>query len=296
MTSVSPALLELLSKVLAGQASSEELADRIKLELNGSDDPNRPTTLTGPGRSPDGLSESEIRQIEGATVDLGRDSRCGFGEVIFGEGKSAELVIQIIQTQLDAGQSAMVTRIDSKVAFRVRQSFNYSHHNPVARTLRVGSQGVVASEPLTVDEASRRIHAAVVTAGSTDLAVAEEAIETLTWMGVPHQRFDDIGVAGPQRLLAALPALRLASVVVVVAGMEGALPSVVGGHLAVPVFAVPTSVGYGASLGGLTALMGMLSACVASIAVVNIDAGFKGGYLAGLVASQLNEIRSQGDA
>ncbi len=112
---------------------------------------------------------------------------------------------------------------------------------------------------------------------------------------MPHQRFDDIGVAGPQRLQAVLPALRLASVVVVVAGMEGALPSVVGGHLSVPVFAVPTSVGYGASLGGLTALLGMLSACVASIAVVNIDAGFKGGYLAGLVASQLNEAQSQAE-
>jgi NCAIR mutase (PurE)-related protein len=215
--------------------------------------------------------------------------------VIFGEGKPAELVTQIIQTQLDAGQSALVTRIDSEVAFRVRQGFKYSLHNPVARTLRIESQDIAAGKPLTMDEAAGEIHAAVVTAGSTDQPVAEEAIETLTWMGVPHTRFDDIGVAGPQRLQAALPALRLASVVVVVAGMEGALPSVVAGHLSVPVFAVPTSVGYGASLGGLTALLGMLSACVASIAVVNIDAGFKGGYLAGMVASQLNESQSRMD-
>ncbi|MGB0595169.1 MAG: nickel pincer cofactor biosynthesis protein LarB [Rubripirellula sp.] len=277
MTSVSPALLELLSKVLAGQASSEELSKRIDQERNGASDPNG------------AIESGQFRRIQGATVDLGRSSRCGFGEVIFGEGKPAELVTQIIQTQLNAGQSALVTRIDSEVAFRVRQGFEYSHHNPVARTLRIESQDIAAGKPLTMDEAAGQIHAAVITAGSTDQPVAEEAIETLTWMGVPHTRFDDIGVAGPQRLQAVLPALRLASVVVVVAGMEGALPSVVGGHLSVPVFAVPTSVGYGASLGGLTALLGMLSACVASIAVVNIDAGFKGGYLAGMVASQLNE-------
>jgi NCAIR mutase (PurE)-related protein len=283
MTSVSPALLELLSKVLAGQASSEELSKRIEQERNGASDPN------------EAIESGQFRRIQGATVDLGRSSRCGFGEVIFGEGKPAELVTQIIQTQLDAGQTALVTRIDSEVAFRVRQGFKYSHHNPVARTLRIESQDIVAGKPLTMDEAAGEIHAAVVTAGSTDQPVAEEAIETLTWMGVPHTRFEDIGVAGPQRLQAALPALRLASVVVVVAGMEGALPSVVAGHLSVPVFAVPTSVGYGASLGGLTALLGMLSACVASIAVVNIDAGFKGGYLAGMVASQLNESQSRMD-
>lgn len=283
MTSVSPALLELLSKVLAGQASSEELSKRIEQERNGASDPN------------EDIESGQFRRIQGATVDLGRSSRCGFGEVIFGEGKPAELVTQIIQTQLDAGQSALVTRIDSEVAFRVRQGFKYSHHNPVARTLRIESQDIAAGKPLTMDEAAGEIHAAVVTAGSTDQPVAEEAIETLTWMGVPHTRFEDIGVAGPQRLQAALPALRLASVVVVVAGMEGALPSVVAGHLSVPVFAVPTSVGYGASLGGLTALLGMLSACVASIAVVNIDAGFKGGYLAGMVASQLNESQSRMD-
>ena len=135
------------------------------------------------------------------------------------------------------------------------------------------------------------IHAAVVTAGSTDAAVAEEAIETLRWMGVPIQRFDDAGVAGPQRLASIVPQLRTASAVVVVAGMEGALPAVAAGYLDTPVFAVPTSVGYGANLGGLTALMGMLSSCAASVAVVNIDAGFKGGYLAGLVVRQIERAK-----
>jgi NCAIR mutase (PurE)-related protein len=134
-----------------------------------------------------------------------------------------------------------------------------------------------------------------VTAGSTDAPVAEEAIETLNWMGVPLQRFDDIGVAGPQRLAEAVPRLRLASAVVVVAGMEGALPAVVAGHLAVPIFAVPTSVGYGASLGGLTPLMGMLSSCASSVAVVNIDGGFKGGYMTGLVVRQLQQLCTDRD-
>lgn len=285
MASLSPALLELLSKVIGGQASSDELLRRVEQERkSGQSTPSASTPAVG----------TEIGEIEGATVDLGRSARCGFGEVIYGEGKPAELVTQIIQSQLDSGQSALVTRIDSGIAFRVRQSFPFAHHNPVARTLRVAAESVSAARPLSVEECSEQVHAAVVTAGSTDAPVAEEAMETLAWMGVDFQRFDDIGVAGPQRLAAVLPQLRLASAVVVVAGMEGALPSVVGGHLAAPVFAVPTSIGYGASLGGLTALMGMLSACVASVAVVNIDAGFKGGYLAGLVVSQLNHAIAGG--
>ena len=118
-------------------------------------------------------------------------------------------------------------------------------------------------------------------------------METLNWMGIPIQRFEDIGVAGPQRLAAALPALRLASAVVVVAGMEGALPAVIAGHLSAPIFAVPTSVGYGANLGGLTTLMSMLSTCAASVAVVNIDSGFKGGYMAGMIIRQIEQVRQR---
>jgi NCAIR mutase (PurE)-related protein len=146
---------------------------------------------------------------------------------------------------------------------------------------------------MTDAAAREEIHVAVVTAGSTDEAIAAEAMETLTWMGVPFQSFTDIGVAGPQRLTAVLPQLQLASAVVVIAGMEGALPAVVAGHLSAPIFAVPTSVGYGTSLGGLTPLLSMLSSCSASVAVVNIDAGFKGGYMAGLVVSQLRACEAR---
>jgi hypothetical protein len=118
------------------------------------------------------------------------------------------------------------------------------------------------------------------------LPVGEEAIETLRWMRVEFEAIHDIGVAGPQRVLANVARLRNAEAIVVVAGMEGALPSVIAGHVACPVFAVPTSVGYGASFGGLAALLGMLNSCAANVAVVNIDAGFKAGYLAGLVATR----------
>jgi NCAIR mutase (PurE)-related protein len=278
MTSLSPALLELMSKVVTGDASYDELLHRMTTNKEPSTPPNE-----------------RVKHLAGATVDLGRVSRCGFGEVIFGEGKSVELVTRIVQAQLDAGQSALITRIDSGVAFQVRQSFSHACHNPVARTLRVTPTEIASTRSLTEQEAETTLHAAVVTAGSTDAPVAEEAIETLNWMGVPLQRFDDIGVAGPQRLAEAVPRLRLASAVVVVAGMEGALPAVVAGHLAVPVFAVPTSVGYGASLGGLTALMGMLSSCASSVAVVNIDSGFKGGYMTGLVVRQLQQLCTDRD-
>jgi pyridinium-3,5-biscarboxylic acid mononucleotide synthase len=254
-----------MSKVVGGESSYDDLLRQITAEAE---------------------CNREIGHVDGAAVDLGRLSRCGFGEVIYGEGKSADLITRIITVQGEAGQSSLVTRIDSGVAFQVRQACPHAVHNPLARTLRVRPSTSNASYETQPCE-SDRFHVAVISAGSTDAPVAEEAIETLNWMGVPTQKYVDIGVAGPQRLLAVVPQLRQAAAVVVVAGMEGALPAVVAGHLAVPIFAVPTSVGYGASFGGLTPLMGMLSSCAANVAVVNIDGGFKGGYMAGVVVRQL---------
>jgi NCAIR mutase (PurE)-related protein len=127
---------------------------------------------------------------------------------------------------------------------------------------------------------------AIVTAGTSDLPVAEEARETLLWMGAEVTTVFDVGVAGPHRLPEHLDKLTHVDAVVVIAGMEGALPSVVGGYVACPVIAVPTSVGYGANLGGLAALLSMLNSCAANVTVVNIDAGFKGGYVAGLIAAR----------
>ena len=134
---------------------------------------------------------------------------------------------------------------------------------------------------------------AVVTAGTTDFPVAEEARETLDWMGVSANIIADVGVAGPQRLLARLDDIRGSDAVVVVAGMEAALASVVGGHVDCPVIAVPTSIGYGASFGGVAALLGMLNSCAANVTVVTIDAGFKGGYVAGLIAKGKRQSKSE---
>ncbi|MEL6104673.1 MAG: nickel pincer cofactor biosynthesis protein LarB [Planctomycetota bacterium] len=227
------------------------------------------------------------------SLDLDRERRCGFPEVVFGQGKSAELIRQILTKQQKADQPSLVTRIDPDAASDLQATFQHSRFNATARTLSVGIGARIEPRVLLPDETSPENAncVAVVSAGSTDAAVAEEAIETLAWMGIPIQVFHDIGVAGPERLLSAVPLLRRASAVVVVAGMEGALPAAVGGHLDVPVFAVPTSVGYGATLGGLTPMLGMLSCCSSNVAVVNIDAGFKGGYLAGLVARQ-SHLRS----
>jgi NCAIR mutase (PurE)-related protein len=133
---------------------------------------------------------------------------------------------------------------------------------------------------------------AIVTAGTSDLPVAEEARETALWTGAAVDMIQDVGVAGPHRLTAKVPLLEQADAIVVVAGMEGALPSVVGGYVACPVIAVPTSVGYGASFGGVAALLGMLNSCASNVTVVNIDAGFKGGYVAGLIARNVARSRT----
>jgi NCAIR mutase (PurE)-related protein len=154
-------------------------------------------------------------------------------------------------------------------------------YNPVGRTFRISLKGP-GVEPSPSPARCGRV--AIVTAGTSDLPVAEEARETALWTGAEVTLVQDVGVAGPHRLQANLALLRDADAVVVVAGMEGALPSVVGGHVSCPVIAVPTSVGYGASFGGLAALLGMLNSCAANVTVVNIDAGFKGGYVAGLIA------------
>lgn len=273
----SAALLELLTSVSQGSVGVEQAAGSVSAML----------ATAGEEKC---APLDDIASVPGATVDIGRVARCGFGEVIYGEGKSTELMIQIVQAQLDAQQDCLVTRIDPTSAAQLRRHFEHTHHNPLARTLRIAEHSESLASPLLTDDLA---HVAVVTAGSTDAAVAEEAAETLAWMGIAHRRVDDIGVAGPQRLLAAIPQLRTAAAIVVIAGMEGALPPTVAGHVAVPVIAVPTSMGYGANFAGLTPLMGMLTACAPNVAVVNIDAGFKGAYLGGLIAAGLNTQREQ---
>jgi NCAIR mutase (PurE)-related protein len=207
-----------------------------------------------------------------ASVDVDRDRRCGFPEVVFAAGKTPQAIVEIFERQRAVGQRCFATRVAPEQALAVRERFADAVENRVARTIRIG-------EPTDV-----RGMVAVVTAGTSDRPVAEEALETLRWMGCETDLIIDVGVAGPHRLPAHLRRLEQADAIVVAAGMEGALPSVVGGWVACPVIAVPTSVGYGASFGGLAALLGMLNSCASNVALVNIDAGFKAGYVAGLFA------------
>jgi len=223
--------------------------------------------------------------LSGLQLDLGRAERCGFPEVIYGPGKSIENVIEAFDHLTQNGQAAFITRTTDAQAAALCERFPRVIHNVLAKTVRLMPVG---------SESPNAGRVWVVTAGTSDRPVAEEALETLRWMRVESDLIMDIGVAGPQRLLKQVPRLREADALVVVAGMEGALPSVVGGWVSCPVFAVPTSVGYGASFQGLAALLGMLNSCAANIAVVNIDAGFKAGYLAGLVARRTGRSHSAG--
>jgi NCAIR mutase (PurE)-related protein len=214
-----------------------------------------------------------------AQVDIHRATRCGFPEVVYAEGKSVATLLQIVQTLHDRGQAVLATRTSVEQREALRSHFPEAVTHEVARTFRLEAKAPgPAPQPLG--------RVAVITAGTSDGPVALEAQETLHWMHVEVIAINDVGVAGPHRLPAHLNRLRALDAAVVVAGMEGALPSVVGGYLDCPVIAVPTSVGYGASFQGITALLGMLNSCAANVAVVNIDAGFKGGYLAGLIAHQ----------
>ncbi len=223
------------------------------------------------------LAAKEVGQTDIATVDLDRADRCGFPEVIYGTGKSVEAITEIAKQLLTNDQSVLVTRVEAEKAEPLLSEFPSATYNEVGRTLRVDPDA----------HATNAVgHVAVITAGTSDLPVAEEARETLEWMGVRTTMVHDVGVAGPHRLPERLAEFADADAIVVVAGMEGALPSVVGGYVPCPVFGVPTSVGYGASMGGLSALLSMLNSCASNVAVVNIDAGFKAGYLAGLVATR----------
>jgi len=209
-------------------------------------------------------------------LDLDRRRRCGFPEVVFGESKDVAMLKRVIERLLDEGEPVLITRVAVDKGAELAAAFPAGRYNAVARTFVIGTRSV----PTTFG------HVAIVTAGTSDMPVAEEVRETVQWMGVGCELIVDVGVAGPQRLLEVLPRIVGRDAVVVVAGMEAALASVVGGHVDCPVIAVPTSVGYGASFGGIAALLGMLNSCAANVSVVNIDAGFKAGYIAGMIAVQ----------
>jgi NCAIR mutase (PurE)-related protein len=211
-----------------------------------------------------------------AHLDLERQRRCGFPEVIYSEGKTAADLIRILKTLHGAGQDCLATRVNDEQAEKLQSAFPSAEQDRIGRTFWLRCQQATAVGKV-----------AVVTAGTADLPVAHEAVATLRAFGVVADLIADVGVAGLHRLLSQLERIREADAVIVVAGMEAALASVVGGLVATPVIAIPTSVGYGAQLQGITALLGMLNSCAANVTVVNIDAGFKAGYVAGLIVRSI---------
>lgn len=209
-----------------------------------------------------------------ANVDHHRGIRQGHPEVIFGQGKSIGQIEQIMTALLDKGNNILVTRLSDEKALALHTHFPDAQLHREARCLTMERKPVEPSGIGTI---------LVISAGTSDIPVAAEAVITARMMGNRVEQLFDVGVAGIHRLLARHELLASASVLVVVAGMEGALPSVVGGLVARPVIAVPTSVGYGASFGGIAALLGMLNSCASGVTVVNIDNGFGAGYAAALM-------------
>jgi NCAIR mutase (PurE)-related protein len=219
------------------------------------------------------LKSLAIHNLEFARVDGHRSLRKGFPEVIYCEGKSAAQVVKIARAILQHNDNLLATRASKKTFRTLKRAFPKAKYHEAARAI------TVVRKPVP----KRGGTIAVLCAGTTDIPVAEEAVITADIMGNRVKRFYDVGVSGIHRLLALNEELLDASVLIVVAGMEGALPSVVGGLVDKPVIAVPTSVGYGASFGGIAALLAMLNSCASGVTVVNIDNGFGAGYAASLI-------------
>jgi hypothetical protein len=211
------------------------------------------------------LRDLPFEDLGFARLDHHRELRTGVGEIVFGAGKSPDELVAIVRRLAAASGRVLVTRVDADAAATLARELPGTTYHPRARLL------VLADRPPVAIAAGPLL---VVAAGTADLAVAEEAALTAEFLGARVERLFDVGVAGLHRLFAEQERLRAAAVVIVVAGMEGALPSVVGGLVATPVIAVPTSVGYGASFGGVAALLAMLNSCAAGVVVVNIDNGF----------------------
>lgn len=222
----------------------------------------------------DRLARLPFVDVPGARVDTHRALRAGLPEVIFAPGKAPEQIVDIATTLRDAEQSVLVTRVESEPAARLSQAFASGEYDPLARTFWIGPSEVPAVGKGTI---------AVISAGTADAPAAHEAMRVARYFGNKVELLVDVGVAGLHRLLAANETLRSARVLIVCAGMEGALPSVVGGLVDKPVIAVPTSVGYGAAFGGVAALLGMLTSCSSNVTVVNIDNGFGAANVATLI-------------
>lgn len=220
------------------------------------------------------LAAPPVANLGYAHVDLHRRERCGFPEVIFCEGKTDEWIAGVVQQLIEARQDCLATRVNNDQAMALTRAFPQGQQDRVARTFWLPARAPAPPQGRVV----------VITAGTSDLPVAREAVVTARALGADVHLLADVGVAGIHRLLRHRDEFAGADAIVVAAGMDGALPSVVGGLVDCPVIAVPTSVGYGAAFGGLAPLLTMLNACAANVVVVNIDSGFKAGYVAALIA------------
>ena len=229
-----------------------------------------------PGQAREAVLALRAQAMGFATIDHDRRHRCGFAEVVYAAGKSPEQVEAICKAILDREPCVLVTRTEPGHVEHLRGTID---NQPI----EVGTRGgtlILGTPPTPAKELA---DIPVITAGTSDLPVAEEALLTCKALGHPAVAINDVGVAGLHRIEPYLPTFRRASVLICIAGMEGALPSVVGGLVACPVIAVPTSVGYGASFGGVAALLAMLNSCATGVVVVNIDNGFGAGYTAAMI-------------
>ncbi len=222
------------------------------------------------------LGDDAVADLGFAHVDLDRHRRCGYPEVIFCQGKTSEWIEGVVHRLAKAGQDCLATRVDDNHAVHLAKVFPAAQQDRVARTFFLPARPPVPPRGRVV----------VLTAGTSDLPVAQEAVVTVKALGSEAVLIADVGVAGLHRLLRHRDDFQGADAIVVVAGMDGALPSVVGGLVDCPVIAVPTSIGYGAAFQGVAPLLTMLNACSANVVVVNIDSGFKGGYVAALIAKR----------
>lgn len=233
-------LLEILTSLQSGKCSINEALEKIHIP---------------PAES-----------IDDACLDHQRSLRTGIPEVVYGASKTIEQLTSIAETMLKKEDVLLITRLSKEKAVALQKLFPQLHYHEKA--------GILSGNPRPVDHEKSRGNILVICAGTSDIPVAEEARVTAQCLGHPVEKLYDVGVAGLHRLLSKQPLLTTAKVIIVVAGMEGALPSVVGGLVSAPVIGVPTSIGYGANFAGISALLGMLNSCAPGLAVVNIDNGF----------------------
>jgi len=219
------------------------------------------------------LKDYPYQNLGFAKIDHHRELRKGFPEIIYGQGKTEEQILKISREIIKKGGNLLITKVETKVFDNLKKKMPKAHYNSLAKVVYLKQQKPVSGKGKI----------AIITAGTSDIPVAEEAVVTCDILGNEADKIYDVGVAGIHRLFGEFERIKQARVIIAVAGMEGALPSVVAGIVSVPIIAVPTSIGYGASLKGVAALLAMLNSCPGGVGVVNIDNGFGAGYLASLI-------------